>query len=760
MVAAQHTDFTNLRRPQASPDELPMSGIATEPLDEHRAHPEKSLRLRLTLVQLFVLTILVVSLLVGIALYGFSRGVAAAIRERAQALQDAEARRIESRVIEQLETARRVAENLERAMQYGVLAPVDPKTVEAHLFSEILDHRNLSDITFTHATQTGYDINGNAVLNEADRWQVSVFRRTAGEDSEVDTLRVSPEGGRFVAYLRERPPGADLLAREFHRAREATDPTEHPTFRTTSSESVRGEAIWSDLSYSELDALLPAKERRVVVTVQKALRDLKGHFGGVIRVGLLTAKIDELPRMGMTDELRDALVFLCDAQGRLLSRVDPSDSLALFGDDLRVSPKHLLPAAEAALASATLKEVNFDRPVRSASFDLHGIRYLASFRHLANTQEWIVGVVVPEAHYTDDFRSLRGRFTTALLTIMGVVFLGGLYSLRAVGRALGRITRETSKMRNFDFRPSSNDTALRDVSEAIDSLEMAKTAVRALSKYVPVDLVRELYVANREPVLGGGLLEISVMFTDIRGFTSLSERLSPDTLARVLGHYLEAMTDAIVENHGTVDKFIGDAVMAFWNAPARLADHPRHACRGALACMKATSALYRSPAWGDLGPLFTRFGLHRDRVMVGHFGAPDRLSYTALGDGVNLASRLEGLCKQYGVAVLASETIAEAVRDEFEFRLVDRVAVQGKAIAVRIYELLGVRGECDDRRLVISAYERALAAYFLRDFAGALRLLERIDGDGPSRVLVERCRSMLAQPPPPDWDGVYVASTK
>jgi adenylate cyclase len=726
---------------------------------------------RLTLVQLFVLTILAVSFLVGIALYAFSRDVATTIRERAQALQDAQARRIESRVIEQLETARRVVENLERSIQFGVLSPSDSApvyagAVEAHLFSEILDHRNLSDITFTHATRTGFAPNGVALLNSADRWQISVFRRTAAEDSEVDTLHVwfgalGPLGAdRFVASVRARPRGGKLLSGVLQPAHEVTDPTSHLTFQTTASEQVGGEPIWSDLSYSELDALLPADERRVVVTVQKAVRDQQGRFGGVIRVGLLTTKIDELPRMAMTDELSDAHVFLCDAQGRLLTRVDSSDPLALFGDDLRVSPKHLFPAVEAALSSAALKEVNFNQPLKSASFDIQGSRYLASFRHLANTQDWIVGVVVPEAHYTRDFRSLRSRFTTALLTIMALVLLGGLYALRAVGRALGRITRETSKMRNFDFRPSSSDTPLRDVSEVMGSLEMAKTAVRALSKYVPVDLVRELYVANREPVLGGGMLEISMMFTDIRGFTSLSERLAPDTLAQALGHYLKAMTDAIAANHGTVDKFIGDAVMAFWNAPAPLDNHARHACGGALACIKATSALYKSPAWGDLDALFTRFGLHRDRVMVGHFGAPDRLSYTALGDGVNLASRLEGLCKQYDVAILASEKIAETVWDEFEFRLVDRVAVQGKAVAVRIYELLGVRGECDDRRLVTAAYERALAAYFHRDFAGALMLLEPIDDDGPSRVLAHRCKTMIAHPPPPDWDGVYIASTK
>src|SRR5262249_26605097 len=140
---------------------------------------------------------------------------------------------------------------------------------------------------------------------------------------------------------------------------------------------------------------------------------------------------------------------------------------------------------------------------------------------------------------------------------------------------------------------------------------------------------------------------------------------------------------------GTVDKFIGDAVMAFWNAPTTLPDHARRACRAALVCMDGTRALYASSAWDGLPPLFTRYGLHCARVMVGHFGAPDRLSYTALGDGVNLAARLEPLCKQYDVAALASETIHERAGDEFAFRLVDRVAVKGKNEPVRVYELLG-----------------------------------------------------------------------
>jgi adenylate cyclase len=294
----------------------------------------------------------------------------------------------------------------------------------------------------------------------------------------------------------------------------------------------------------------------------------------------------------------------------------------------------------------------------------------------------------------------------------------------------------------------------------MESVERAKTATRALGKYVPVDLVRRLFEANAEPVLGGELCEVSLMFTDIEGFTSLAERLSPDALARALGAYLEAMTRGVTSTAGTVDKFIGDAVMAFWNAPTPVSDHAVRACRAALACQKATAALYASEAWSGLAPLFTRFGLHTARVMVGHFGAPERLSYTALGDGVNLAARLEPLCKQYGVAVLASEAIVEQARSVMAFRLVDRVAVKGKSQSVRVYELLGELGAAEARATKARAYEAALESYFARDFARACAAFRALEGDGPSAVMAARCEQLLASPPTEDWNGVWIATSK
>src|SRR5262249_17356976 len=208
----------------------------------------------------------------------------------------------------------------------------------------------------------------------------------------------------------------------------------------------------------------------------------------------------------------------------------------------------------------------------------------------------------------------------------------------------------------------------RDATTTPESLERAKTALRAMGKYVPVELVRQLFAHNEEPAPGGALRDVTLLFTDIEGFTSITETLAPQRLAEALGHYLEAMTRAVHGEGGTVDKFIGDAVMALWNAPVECADHPVRACRAALACVRPTGELYASPAGQGLAPWRTRLGLHRGEVTLGHFGAPDRLSYTALGDGVNLAARLEGLNKQYGTTILVTAAVQEAARGQFTFR--------------------------------------------------------------------------------------------
>ena len=298
-----------------------------------------------------------------------------------------------------------------------------------------------------------------------------------------------------------------------------------------------------------------------------------------------------------------------------------------------------------------------------------------------------------------------------------------------------------------------------DITEKKRAAELA--AMRVWGKYAPVDLVRRLYREKSEPVLGGELMEISIMFSDIKGFTTLSEQLDPNRLADMLGLYLDTLSRIIQrDTHGTIDKYIGDAIMTIWNAPEPVPNHPQMACLAALRCRDAARSLAQTPEWRGFPAFETRFGLHCARALVGHFGARDRMNYTAIGDAINLASRLEGLNKRYGSSIIASDTIVDRANEAFDFRLLDVVAVKGKSDPITIYELLGTKGALEHCRQVVSAYETAFSAYAAGKFERALAVLQENASDPPSTVLIERCKAFLQVPPPADWRGIHISASK
>jgi PAS domain S-box-containing protein len=295
----------------------------------------------------------------------------------------------------------------------------------------------------------------------------------------------------------------------------------------------------------------------------------------------------------------------------------------------------------------------------------------------------------------------------------------------------------------------------QDITEKKRAAELA--AIRVWGKYAPVDLVRRLYREKSEPVLGGELMEISIMFSDIKGFTTFSEQLDPSQLADMLALYLDTLSGIIQQDtHGTIDKYIGDAIMTIWNAPEPVANHPQMACLAALRCREAARSLAQTPEWRGFPAFETRFGLHCAKALVGHFGARDRMNYTAIGDAINLASRLEGLNKRYGSSIIATDTIVERAKEAFDFRLLDVVAVKGKSDPITIHELLGTKGVLEHCGQAVSAYEAAFSAYAAGNFERAVAVLHENASDPPSRVLMERCKAFLKAPPPADWRGIYI----
>jgi adenylate cyclase len=232
-----------------------------------------------------------------------------------------------------------------------------------------------------------------------------------------------------------------------------------------------------------------------------------------------------------------------------------------------------------------------------------------------------------------------------------------------------------------------------------------------------------------------------------------------------LAEYMSAFSEILLKHRATVDKYIGDAIMAFWNAPLPIPDHARVACLAAIECRKKLAEL-RLEWRRDGKPVFnSRIVVHTGDVVVGNMGSERRLNYTVVGDAVNLASRLDNLAKLYGAPILVSEDTHEEVKDEFEFRKLDRVVVKGKTRSILIHELLGAKGSLSEpARAFVRAYETALEQYFRRDWQAAQSLFKKAYSlkprDKSCVLLYRRCGLYAQNPPPSSWDGGFVYTNK
>ena len=327
----------------------------------------------------------------------------------------------------------------------------------------------------------------------------------------------------------------------------------------------------------------------------------------------------------------------------------------------------------------------------------------------------------------------------------------------------------------------------------------SKNQVKAIfSRYISEDVANELIKLGIDSMhLGGAEREVTVFFSDLAGFTDLSENLKPEELGQILNVYFEEMSSIILTEKGTIDKFIGDAIMAFWNAPLDLPRHANNACTAALLQRQALEKVRTAiKALGCETVIDMRIGINTGKAIIGNFGCSKRYDYTALGDTVNLASRLESINKQYGTNIIISEdTYNQIGKDRFLVRELDLITVKGKTKPIKIYELLGFndRSEAEKLQLYsealqgfkekkydesigkfkqiwdipsrnfikklrelrkIQLYSEALSLYRSRKFIEAKTLFEKI-GDTPSLKFVERCDEFIKNPPAEDWDSVY-----
>jgi len=291
-----------------------------------------------------------------------------------------------------------------------------------------------------------------------------------------------------------------------------------------------------------------------------------------------------------------------------------------------------------------------------------------------------------------------------------------------------------------------------------------KWITSVFGKYVSPVVIDHLLQNPNEIKLGGEKRDITIFFSDIRGFTPISEKLNPEELVHLLNEYLSEMTSIIIKDQGLVDKYMGDAIMAFWGAPLSLPNHAEIACSSSLEMIEKLHELQKK--WKQQGiPFFEiGIGLNSGEAIIGNMGSSTRFDYTAIGDNVNIASRMEGLNKTYGTNIILTEKTLKLIKDKFETRKLDAVKVKGKKKPIFIYELVCRKNELSKKQHdFIRSYEEGLEQYFEKKWKTAIKSFQKAleyKDDKAANMLITRCQEFLQNPPSKEWDGVWTMETK
>ena len=394
-------------------------------------------------------------------------------------------------------------------------------------------------------------------------------------------------------------------------------------------------------------------------------------------------------------------------------------------------------------------------------FDVDGSDYVGIIKTvLAGTSpDWYVCLYVPQNVL---FSNAYWHFYLALGILASVMVISVVISLvlaRSASRPIESLVQLAQKIGKLDFTHKVRaDSKIIEIKNLAHSMNLMQIGLQAFTQYLPKDVLKSLFDAGTGAIPSGKEKDVSIMFADIANFTHYSENLSPNDLVLQLNEYLGCFSSVIIKNQGTVDKYIGDAVMAYWNAPRDCDDYAFKACKGAIQGLQNLAFLQQK--WSRLNKpiLKARIGINTGNVVLGNIGTEQHLSYTVIGDNVNLASRLEGLNKVYDTTIMISDVTLKACGNRLVTRPIDLVGVKGKDKKIMVHELLGIAGETSESTINFCLeFKTAFAAYVKKDWPVGISLFQKLVNENPddklSRIYVDRCREYQQNPPDASWDG-------
>jgi len=419
-----------------------------------------------------------------------------------------------------------------------------------------------------------------------------------------------------------------------------------------------------------------------------------------------------------------------------------------------------------------LNRKNTDKMKRIKFFNIDKESYFSIVTDMPKNMglNWQIVSIIPTQDFLKDFKNIEISVLIILIGIVMLILTFLYFQIQKLTEPISYFSIEANHITNLELEdPVSVDSKLQEINELGHSMEQLKISVRNFSKFIPKSLVKKFIDAGKEVGIEGELTDLTIFFSDIANFTSISEGMAPNALTQQLSEYFEMMSSIVLKNNGTIDKFIGDAIMAFWGAPDHDDQQINRACRTALICQQRLNAFNKY--WESQNkPIFiTRIGINTGPAIVGNIGSSERLNYTALGDTVNLASRLEGVNKNYGTSILISESVLKGLDKNFITRPIDVVAVKGKQKGVRIFELVGLDNDpylhpiSSNVKELLNLFSKAFDLYLSKQWTEALIILNNLQQKNitqfsiPDSVVesyIDRCKQFINNPPSDDWDGV------
>ena len=703
--------------------------------------------LRVTLLSILLSLTLFTILIVGLSGYLNSRATAHELTDELLAQMGAH---VDQHVADIVRTAHRQSSIMQHLFGIGQLGP---DNFAAYAHEVVASVPMMSGIYFIRPDGTGV-----FVMNSPETRRITVreVRRTAdgkGWELRVSTLR-DPDRRAEV-----RPFDIDVRTL--------------PSFTAVKRKK---QAAWTDtyLFFGEAGTLsYPG------VSYATPINNADGSLRGVLGIGFNTYALCDFLKELDVGALGYAFLLELRANGERKLIAHPNRDLILRDDTKQGQSLHVelrdlqevqdtrVPAlVEHVPASADPAKL---QTLVGVHFKVDGVKYLAGYRGLESKKDsprWLIGMVIPEDEVLGGVkRHTMWSLIVAVAVLAAALILSVLTSAQ-VARPLEELARDAEAIGRLEIDPRpTGHSFILEVDRLACANEDMKTSLRSFRKYVPADLVAKLIRSGQEAELGGERSRLTIYFSDIADFTSISESMAPEKLVEHLSEYLQVLSEQILATGGTVDKYIGDAIMAFWGAPQPMPAHALTACTAAIRNQQALARL--RDRWNAEGkPLFfSRIGINTGDVVVGNIGSAARLNYTVIGDAVNLASRLEGLNKFYGTAVMICETTYEEAKAGIVARPLDWVSVKGKKSGVLVYELFGLKGETAPSLVELAElFGRALQAYRRQQWDEAERgfeqILSRWVDDAPAKEMRDRCRHYRTSPPGADWDGVHHMESK